>query len=154
MMPDMPAPTAQPEPVGDVLLGVNPATLRITMANDAAAALLGYTPQQLLDMTITQVESSLQSVFYWEEVSAGHGHPLAEQEDLYRCADGRLVAVTNPPICYTRQSKLCIWCMRQRHLRLKTSKVSWTRRCPNCVPRWSPPATAFWCSTGMAASAA
>ena len=94
MMPDMPAPTAQPEPVGDVLLGVNPATLRITMANDAAAALLGYTPQQLLDMTITQVESSLQSVFYWEEVSAGHGHPLAEQEDLYRCADGRLVAVT------------------------------------------------------------
>jgi len=94
MMPDMPPQAVPTGPVGDVLLGVNPANLRIIMANDAAATLLGYTPQQLLALTIIEVESALQSMFYWEEVSAGHGHPLTEQDDLYRCADGRLVAVT------------------------------------------------------------
>jgi PAS domain S-box-containing protein len=83
-----------PDASGHVVLGVDPATLRITMANGAATALLGYTPPQLLAMTITDIESALHSVFYWEEVSAGQGHALMQQDDLYRCADGELVAVT------------------------------------------------------------
>ncbi|MDP3424985.1 MAG: ATP-binding protein [Burkholderiaceae bacterium] len=83
-----------PDASGHVVLGVDPATLRITMANGAATALLGYTPSQLLAMTITDIESALHSVFYWEEVSAGQGHALMQQDDLYRCADGELVAVT------------------------------------------------------------
>lgn len=84
----------QPEAGGVMLLCVDPTTLRITMANDAATAALGYTHQQLLAMTITDVESALQTVFYWEEVSAGYGHGLTQQDDVYRCADGQLLAVT------------------------------------------------------------
>ena len=82
------------QPGADLLLGVDPATLRITLATAAASATLGYTPQQLLGMPITQIESALQGVFYWEDVAAGHGQPVQQQEDLYRCANGQLLAVT------------------------------------------------------------
>ena len=77
-----------------LLLGVNPDTLRISMANAAAASTLGYAPEQLQGLLITDIESALQSVFYWEEVTSGHGQAVLQQDDLYRCADGRLLAVT------------------------------------------------------------
>jgi len=79
---------------GPMLLLVDPATLCVSMANEAAAERLGYTQQQLVGMPITQIETALQGVFYWEEVAAGQGQPVQQQQDLYRCADGSLIEVT------------------------------------------------------------
>ena len=90
----MTAMSATPPSPADVLLGVDPRTLLITSANAEAAAILGYPIQQLLGMSITQIEGGLQSMFYWEEVMAGHGQPLTPQDDVYRCADGTLLAVS------------------------------------------------------------
>lgn len=84
---------AAPVSPADVLLGVDPCTLLIISANAEAAHMLGYPIAQLLGMSVTQIESGLHSMFYWEEVMAGHGQALAQQADVYRCADGTLLAV-------------------------------------------------------------
>jgi len=76
-----------------MMLLVEPAELRIVGVNDAVGRLLGYTKEQLLGMAITDIESALQDVFYWEEVQNGQGTDIASQEGQYRRADGELLAV-------------------------------------------------------------
>ncbi len=78
----------------ELLMLVDPGTLRVLMASASTAATLGYPTTQLTGMSITQIETGLQGVFYWEEVAAGHAGEVRQQDDLYRCADGRLLAVT------------------------------------------------------------
>ena len=77
-----------------MLLLVDPSTLQIVKANAPVASTLGYTQEQLHGMPITEVESALQDVFYWEDVRAGRQEDVQSQEGEYRCANGELLAVT------------------------------------------------------------
>ena len=76
-----------------MMLLVDPADLRIILTNKVAEQTLGYTGPQLLDMQITDVESSLQDVFYWEDVRAGHFQDIDAQEGEYQRADGSQMQV-------------------------------------------------------------
>jgi two-component system, NtrC family, sensor kinase len=78
----------------DLMLLVEPQTLGIIIANRAATQMLGYGEEQLLAMAITDIESSLQDVFYWEEVRNGQYLNIESQEGLYLCADGSLLSVS------------------------------------------------------------
>lgn len=72
---------------------MNPVTLQIELANATAARTLGYAPEQLQSLAITEIESDLQDVFYWEDVRGGQYLEVREQEGQYRCANGELIAV-------------------------------------------------------------
>jgi two-component system, NtrC family, sensor kinase len=76
-----------------MMLLVEPGDLRIVIANRAAQQTLGYSEQALLAMAITGIESSLQDVFYWEDVSNGLYLGIEAQEGLYQCADDSMLTV-------------------------------------------------------------
>jgi len=78
----------------EMALLVNPVTLQIRMANAAVVKTLGYSLEQLQGLAITEVESALQDVFYWEDVRAGQYLEVQSQEGQYRCADGELLTVS------------------------------------------------------------
>ena len=78
----------------NMMLLVEPAELRIVLANRAAAQALGYSQEQLLSMAITDIESSLQDVFYWEDVRNGQYLDIDAQEGEYQCADASQLTVT------------------------------------------------------------
>lgn len=77
-----------------MILLVEPESLRIVMANRVAQQSLGYAGDELLDKSILDVESSLQDVFYWEDVRSGQCSNIDAQEGLYLCADGSMRSVT------------------------------------------------------------
>lgn len=77
-----------------MLLLVDPATLQILQANQTAARTLGYGVDQLQGLPITEVESALQDVFYWEDVLGGQAQEIQDQEGEYRCANGDLLNVS------------------------------------------------------------
>lgn len=77
----------------EILLLVNPVTLQVELANATAASTLGYGPAQLKGLPITEVESALQDVFYWEDVRAGQSLEVQGQDDQYRCCNGDLLSV-------------------------------------------------------------
>ena len=76
-----------------MMLLVEPTQLQIVMANRGACQTLGYPEEALLAMTITDIESSLQDVFYWEDVRNGQYLDINGQEGLYQCADASLLTV-------------------------------------------------------------
>lgn len=76
-----------------MMLLVDPSTLRIELANRVVEQTLGYAEGALLSRTITDIESSLQDVFYWEDVRNGQHLETEAQEGLYLRADGALLAV-------------------------------------------------------------
>jgi PAS domain S-box-containing protein len=76
-----------------MMLLVEPTQLQIVMANQGACQTLGYPEEALLGMTITNIESSLQDVFYWEDVRNGQYLDINGQEGLYQCADASLLTV-------------------------------------------------------------
>ncbi|HTZ00014.1 MAG TPA: PAS domain S-box protein, partial [Rhodocyclaceae bacterium] len=76
-----------------MMMLVEPPDLRLVAANRAACRALGYREEELLAKAVTDVESSLQDVFYWEEVRNGHCQDIEAQEGLYACADGSTLAV-------------------------------------------------------------
>jgi len=76
-----------------MMMLVEPTQLRIVMANRSVERALGYSGAQLLAMTVTDIESSLQDVFYWEDVRAGQYLDIEDQEGLYHCADTSMLAV-------------------------------------------------------------
>ena len=78
----------------EMLLLVDPASLQIVMANSSVTQTLGHTSEQLLGLTITEIESALADVFYWDDVRAGQYQELQDQESQYRRADGELLAVS------------------------------------------------------------
>jgi PAS domain S-box-containing protein len=77
----------------EMLMLVNPTTLQIVMANAPVAKTLGYSLAQLQGMVITEVESALQDVFYWEDVRSGQYLEVQSQEGQYLCANGELLTV-------------------------------------------------------------
>ena len=77
-----------------MMLLVEPTHLRIVLANRVAGQMLGYSEEALLAMTIPEIESSLQDVFYWEDVRNGQYLDVDSQEGLYQCADAAMLTVT------------------------------------------------------------
>jgi PAS domain S-box-containing protein len=77
-----------------MMLLVEPNELRIIIANRVVEKMLGYAEQELLAMPITNIESSLQDVFYWEDVRNGQYVDIETQDGLYQCADGSMLMVT------------------------------------------------------------
>ena len=78
----------------EMLLLIDPAALQIVMANAPVAHTLGYRPEQLPGMAITDIESALEDVFYWEDVRVGNYPEVQHQQSQYLCANGELLAVT------------------------------------------------------------
>lgn len=76
-----------------MMMLVEPASLKICVANQTACRRLGYSEAELLARLIVDIESSLQDVFYWEEVRAGQYRGIAAQDGLYLCADGTMLDV-------------------------------------------------------------
>ena len=72
---------------------VDPADLRILVANRMVEQTLGYAAAQLRDMVITDIESSLQDVFYWEDVRGGQYLDVEAQEGEYLRADASMLTV-------------------------------------------------------------
>lgn len=72
---------------------IEPTQLRIIAVNRRAEETLGYTHEQLLALTITDIESSLQDIFYWEDVRNGQYLDIAAQEGQYQRADASLLTV-------------------------------------------------------------
>jgi PAS domain S-box-containing protein len=80
-------------PTPPLTLVVDGASLCVTLASHDTARVLGHPLSVLVGMPITEIECALQGVFFWEEVKAGRPQGVLQQEDLYRCADGRLIEV-------------------------------------------------------------
>ena len=76
-----------------ILLLVNPVSLQIEIANATTSTVLGYSPERLLGMPITEIESALQDVFYWDDVRAGQYLEVQEQDGQYRDSNGDLISV-------------------------------------------------------------
>ncbi|AGX86561.1 ATP-binding protein [Candidatus Symbiobacter mobilis] len=77
----------------ELLLVVDPDTSGIVMVNHAVVQALGYSTEHLLSMPITDIECSLQDVFFWDDVRAGNYPEIHNQEGQYRTADGELLTV-------------------------------------------------------------
>ena len=78
----------------EMALLVDPATLQIMMANASVVKTLGYSLAQLQGLAITEIESALQDVFYWDDVRTGQYLEVQSQEGQYRCAQGELLTVS------------------------------------------------------------
>jgi two-component system, NtrC family, sensor kinase len=78
----------------NMMLLVELSELRIIIANKVVEKMLGYSEEELLAMAITNIESSLQDVFYWEDVRNGQYLDIETQDGLYQCADGSMLMVT------------------------------------------------------------
>jgi PAS domain S-box-containing protein len=79
--------------VPQMVILVAPADLSVRYANQAALAQLGYEKAALIGKSITEIESALADVFYWQDVANGQLAEVESQEGLYRCADGSLLPV-------------------------------------------------------------
>jgi signal transduction histidine kinase/CheY-like chemotaxis protein len=78
----------------DIMLVVDAATLEIRAANARACCELGYDPAQLLGKPITDIESALSDVFFWEDVRVGGNPELCDAEGIYSKADGEMLMVS------------------------------------------------------------
>jgi PAS domain S-box-containing protein len=78
---------------GEILLAIDPATLLIGAANRTASVSLGYPMAELIGRPITELESSLSDVFYWEDMRDGAAGEITNVESQYLCADGRILPV-------------------------------------------------------------
>ena len=76
-----------------MMMLVEPVGLRIVIANRVTGQTLGYTCEQLATMPITDIESSLQDVFYWEDVRNGQYTDIEGHDGIYHCADASLLSV-------------------------------------------------------------
>jgi PAS domain S-box-containing protein len=102
-----------------MMLLVDPADLRILVTNRVVEQALGYSGRQLLTMQITDVESSLQDVFYWEEVRNGQYQEIAAQEGEYHRADATPIMVMKSvkPIVHEGRTLLLVQARDVRHER-------------------------------------
>ena len=76
------------------LLVVDPRSLLIIEANPPACQALGYSREELLQLPITEVESSIQDMFFWDDVRAGQISDLGAVDSEYKRQDGTLFSVT------------------------------------------------------------
>src|SRR5574343_136618 len=77
----------------EILLVVHPQTQCVAAANPLACAVLGFSEFELVGKHITEIESALSDVFFWDGVSQGVRDKLDRVESRYQCAYGNLVPV-------------------------------------------------------------
>jgi two-component system, sensor histidine kinase len=77
----------------EILLLVDPHSLSIVAADAAACRQLGYTREDLLGRSITDIECALADVFFWDEVRQGGKPEIREVQGLYQRADGSTLIV-------------------------------------------------------------
>ena len=75
------------------LLVVDPASLLIVEASPLACQTLGYSREELLQLPISEIEASIQDLFFWDEVSDGQISDLLAVEGQYKHRDGSLLNV-------------------------------------------------------------
>ena len=75
------------------LLVVDPASLLIVEASPLACQTLGYNREELLQLPISEIEASIQDLFFWDEVSDGQISDLQAVEGQYKHRDGSLLNV-------------------------------------------------------------
>ena len=75
------------------LLVVDPASLLIVEASPLACQTLGYSREELLQLPISEIEASIQDLFFWDEVSDGQISDLQAVEGHYKHRDGSLLNV-------------------------------------------------------------
>lgn len=78
----------------EMLLLVDPVTLKIVYANQPACLRLGYSCEELRKKEISSIECALSDLFYWDEVRQGRQSNLEAVEGLYLCSDGTTLDVT------------------------------------------------------------
>ncbi|MDT8991781.1 EAL domain-containing protein [Curvibacter sp. APW13] len=71
---------------------VDPHTLRVVVANQAASQLLGIGPEELIDRPAIELMASPEDMYYWEDVAAGHAEGIHSQT-LVRSIQGVGIAV-------------------------------------------------------------
>ncbi|MDO9322319.1 MAG: response regulator [Pseudomonas sp.] len=76
------------------LLVVDPLSLLIVEANQPACQALGYRREELLQLPITEIESSIQDMFFWDDVHAGQISNLSAVDSQYKRRDESLFSVT------------------------------------------------------------
>ena len=76
------------------LLVVDPLNLMIVEANPPACHALGYSRDELLQLPITDVESSIQDMFFWDDVRDGVISDLSAVDGEYKRRDESLLSVT------------------------------------------------------------
>jgi PAS domain-containing protein len=76
------------------LLVVDPLNLMIVEANPPACQALGYSRDELLQLAITEVESSIQDMFFWDDVREGQISDLSAVDGEYKRRDESLLSVT------------------------------------------------------------
>ncbi|MBX9757013.1 MAG: response regulator [Pseudomonadaceae bacterium] len=76
------------------LLLVDPSSLLIIEANRPACQALGYSREELLQLPITDIESSIQDMFFWDDVRAGQVSDLSAVDSQYKRRDESLFNVT------------------------------------------------------------
>ncbi|MDD5028228.1 MAG: ATP-binding protein [Rhodoferax sp.] len=89
----------------ELMLLVNPATLAIELANASAHSALGYAPGHLAGVTVTEVETDLQDLFYWQDAQLGQYRPVIDQEAQYRRSNGELLAVRKNVVVISPEDK-------------------------------------------------
>ena len=77
----------------EAILVVDPRTLRIVEANRQACLNLDYNYEALIQLLITDIESSIQDVFFWDDVSSGNYADIDDMESLYRRGDDVFIPV-------------------------------------------------------------
>jgi|GEM_PF-1861342 len=77
----------------EILLLVDRESLTVRAANPYAARVLGLTPDELIGRDITELECSLQDVFYWNSVGLGQVEEIENVDGLYARADGEALPV-------------------------------------------------------------
>lgn len=78
----------------EILLAVSPHDQKIVAANNRAADAFGLPLATLIGSDITELETALSDIFYWEEVRQGGSGEMDNVEGLYLCADNSLLPVT------------------------------------------------------------
>lgn len=77
----------------DIMLLVDPRTLGICAASARAYCELGYAQDDLIGKPITDIESALSDVFFWEDVRNGGNPDLIDAEGIYSKANGEMLMV-------------------------------------------------------------
>ncbi|WP_051304542.1 PAS domain-containing hybrid sensor histidine kinase/response regulator [Chitinilyticum litopenaei] len=89
----MPPPALLLEHSPQCLLLVDSGDQRIVHANPATEAMLNYPPGGLQGRLITDIETGLNELFFWEEVAAGEYRPLYSVRSEYLRRDGTILPV-------------------------------------------------------------
>ncbi|MFH1494687.1 MAG: ATP-binding protein [Pseudomonadota bacterium] len=77
----------------EAIMVVDPRSLRVVEANQQACISLGYEHLELIQLQITDVESSIQDMFFWDSVRAGICSDIDDMESLYRRSNELFIPV-------------------------------------------------------------